>query len=466
MPKTTTAPPPPTPAALAALILKTPTQHLPTLLHPLPLSTTLIDQTLKRLWNHAPAALSFFHHLLLNHNRHHKSISHSTFNLVIDLAARSRDHPTLWKILKMMRTRRLNPNPRTFAIIMERYANDHKPDRAVRIFLNMHKYGCRQGLEDFNCLLDVLCKAKRVEKAEELVRVFGRRFGVDVVSYNVIANGWCEVGKTGKALGVLREMVEDGVSPTVWSYNVMMKGYFRAGQVREAWEFFLEIKRRGVEVDVVTYTTLVHGFGMAGEVARARNVFKRMLEEGVLPTVATYNALIQVLCRKDKVEEGMQLFEEMIKKGYVPNSVTYNLLIRGFCSVGEMETAVEFMGRMEKDGCEPNIHTYNLLIRHYCDQGELEKGVEWFHKMRFGPCLPNRDTYNILINSMFVRKKAEDLVLAGELLIEMVDRGFLPKRFTFNRVLNGLLLMGNQAFAKEILRLQSTSGHLPRQFRL
>ena len=89
-----------------------------------------------------------------------------------------------------------------------------------------------------------------------------------------------------------------------------------------------------------------------------------------------------------------------------------------------------------------------------------------FEKMGSGVCLPNLDTFNVLISAMFVRKKSDDLLVAGKLLIEMVERGFLPRKFTLNRVLNGLLLTGNQGFAKEILRLQSRCGRLPRQFKL
>lgn len=81
-------------------------------------------------------------------------------------------------------------------------------------------------------------------------------------------------------------------------------------------------------------------------------------------------------------------------------------------------------------------------------------------------CLPNLDTYNVLISAMFVRKKGDDLVVAGKLLMEMVDRGFLPRKFTFNRVLNGLVLTGNQEFAKEILRTQSKYGRLVRHLKL
>lgn len=364
-----------------------------------------------------------------------------------------------------MKAHRVGPTPKTFAIITERYVAAGKPDKAVKIFLSMHHQDCPQNLHSFNTILDVLCKSRRVEKAYSLLKVFRGRFGADPISYNIVANGFCLVKRMPRALEVLREMVERGLDPTLITYNIVLKGFFRTGQIKEAWEFFLQMKKRKCEIDVFTYTTVVHGFGVAGEVKKARKVFDEMIGMGVLPSVATYNALIQVLCKKDSVENAIVVFEEMLRKGYVPNSTTYNVVIRGLCHAGKMDRATEYMHRMKEDECEPNVQTYNLLIRYYCDDGEIEKGIEVFEKMG-GNCLPNLDTYNILISAMFVRKKSDDLLVAGKLLIEMVGRGFLPRKFTFNRVLNGLLLTGNQGFAKEILRLQSKCGRLPRQFRL
>lgn len=150
----------------------------------------------------------------------------------------------------------------------------------------------------------------------------------------------------------------------------------------------------------------------------------------------------------------------------MPNTVTYNAVIRGLCHRGRMNEAVKYLDKMKDDKCEPNVQTYNVIVRYYCDEGEIEKALEVFDRMNCGDCLPNLDTYNILISSMFVRKKSDDLQVAGRLLVEMVGRGFLPRRFTFNRVLNGLLLTGNQDFAREILRLLSESGRLPRHFKL
>ncbi|KAM1789028.1 hypothetical protein ACFX11_039232 [Malus domestica] len=450
---------------LAKLILKSDPQTLTQILHSpeIDWSSDLVDKTLKRLWNHGPKALQFFKIL-----DHHPNYTHScsSFDHAVDVAGRLRDYKSLWTLVARMRSRRLGPGPRTFAIITERYVAAGKPDRAVKVFLSMHEHGCPQDLNSFNTILDVLCKAKRVEKAYNLFKVFRGRFKADRVSYNIIANGWCLIKRTPKALELLGEMVERGLDPSLTTFNIMLKGYFRAGQIKEAWEFFLQMKKRKCEIDVVTYTTLVHGFGVVGEIKKARKVFDEMVGEGVLPSVATYNALIQVLCKKDNVENAVVVFEEMVSKGYVPNVTTYNVLIRGLCHAGNMDRALALLDRMKDDECEPNVQTYNVVIRYFCDAGEIEKALNVFEKMGRGDCLPNLDTYNVLISAMFVRKKPEDLLVAGKLLIEMVDRGFLPRRFTFNRVLDGLLVTGNQGFAKEILRLQSKCGRLPRQVKL
>ena len=108
----------------------------------------------------------------------------------------------------------------------------------------------------------------------------------------------------------------------------------------------------------------------------------------------------------------------MLKKGYVPNSTTYNVVIRGLCRARKMDEAMEYVIRMKDDECEPNVQMYNILIRYQFDAGEIEKGLEAFEKMGSGKCLPNLDTYNVLISSMFVRKKSDDLLVAGKLLIE------------------------------------------------
>ncbi|XP_071724085.1 uncharacterized protein [Rutidosis leptorrhynchoides] len=342
------SPPPPTPnrrrpappldAFIAAAILASTPQTLRGILQDPTIQWTpdLVDRTLKRLWNHAPKALSFFAHL----SQHRPAAS--SFDHAVDLAARFRDFRAAWALVARMRSLRLGPSPKTFAIIAERYVAAGKPDRAVKVFLSMHEHGCRQDLSSFNTILDILCKSKHVEMASnKLFKVFSGRFKADCVSYNIIANGWCLIKRTSMALEVLKEMVDRGLTPTSTTYNIMLKGFFRAGQVDEALQFFLQMKKRKCDIDVVTYTMVIHGFGIIGEIKKAKRVFDDMSREGILPSVATYNAMIQVLCKKGNVENAILVFEEMLRRVTCPTQIAYNLVIRGLCHAGHMDRAVE-----------------------------------------------------------------------------------------------------------------------------
>ncbi|EPS67440.1 hypothetical protein M569_07334, partial [Genlisea aurea] len=423
-----------------------------------------VQDVLKRLWNHGPKALEFFE-ALDRHPRYRHSAA--AFDGAIDIAARLRDYKRVWNLIRRMRSRKLKPSPKTFSIVIERYASAGRADKAVNVFLTMHRHGCPQDLSSFNAMLDVLCKSKRAEKAHKLFTILRGRFRADAITYNIIAYGFCLKKQTSRAVEVMKEMVERGLIPTLTTYNILLKGYFGAGQIKQGLEFFSQLKKRNVEMDAVSFTTVVHGLGVAGEIEKARKVFREMSEAGVLPTVASYNAMIQILCKKDSVENAMKVFDEMQQKGTKPNATTYNLVIRGLCHVGKFDMAIEYMDRMKENGCcTPTFQTFNIIIRYYCDEGEIEKAMAVFKKMTCETCLANQDTYNVLISSMFARRKSEDLQVAGELLIEMVGRGFLPRRFTVNRVLNGLLVTGNQTFARQVLRVLTANGLLPRKFKL
>ncbi|KAG8071856.1 hypothetical protein GUJ93_ZPchr0006g45321 [Zizania palustris] len=453
--------PPACPRQIAAVVLNHPSSDLSpastrslsaSLLAVAPaLPTPVVDSVLKLLWHHAPRALLFFYSLLHLPARAH-AVASSTLDLALDLSARLRRPRELThSILALYPRHRLAFNPRTFPILFERLA--------VTLPL-------------FNSLLDALAKSRHAGKAASLVRALEQRFPPDVVTYNTLADGWCRVKDTSRALDVLRQMVESGITPTKTTYNIVLKGFFRAGQLQHAWNFFLQMKKRGskddsCKPDVVSYTTMVHGLGVAGQVEKARKMFDEMSKEGCAPSVATYNALIQVICKKGNVEDAVVVFDEMLVKGYMPNVVTYTVLIRGLCHAGKIDRAMTMLGRMKNEGCEPLVQTYNVLIRYSFEEGEMEKGLDLFERMSKGEeCLPNQDTYNIIISAMFMRKRAEDMALAARMVEEMVERGYLPRKFMFNRVLNGLMLTGNQELSRKLLRMQEKYRRLRREIRV
>ncbi|KAJ0048026.1 hypothetical protein Pint_15364 [Pistacia integerrima] len=285
-PTSSPSPPAADPTAIVSLILTstnpqtlTQTLHSPTL----PWTPQLVDQIIKRLWNHAYKALHFFTVL-----SYHPTYSHSlsSFDHAVDLAARLRDYKTVWTLVHRMKSLRLGPTPKTFAIIAERYASAGKADRAVKLFLSMHEHGCGQSLTSFNTILDVLCKEKKVEKAYSLFKIFRGKFKADVVSYNVIANGWCLVKRTGKALEILTEMVDRGLEPNLTTYNIMLKGYFRAGQIEEGWSAMFVRKK-------------------SDDLLVAGKLLIEMVDRGFMPRKFTLNRILNGLLLTD---DGLLLF--------------------------------------------------------------------------------------------------------------------------------------------------------------
>ncbi|WVZ74192.1 hypothetical protein U9M48_022405 [Paspalum notatum var. saurae] len=478
--------PPPYPRQIAAIVLNHPSSTLTaasarslsaSLLAAAPdltIPTPVANAVLKLLWHHAPRALLFFHALLRLPERS-RELSPCTLDLALDLAARLR-HPRQLtsSVLALFPRHGLAFTPRTFPILFERFAVSHRrPDLAVRLFLSLHRsHGVAQDLPLFNSLLDALVKSRHAGKAASLVRALEQRFPPDAVTYNTLADGWCRVKDTSRALDILRQMVESGIAPTKATYNIILKGFFRSGQLQHAWDFFLQMKKRGChddncKPDVVSYTTVLHGLGVAGQLDKARKVFDDMSKEGCMPSTATYNALIQVTCKKGNVVDALAVFDDMIRKGYVPNVVTYTVLIRGLCHAGKIDQAMKLLDRMKGDGCVPYVQTHNVLVRYSFEEGEIEKALDLFERMSKGEeCLPNQDTYNIIISAMFVRKRAEDMAVAARMVVEMVDRGYLPRKFMFNRVLNGLMLTGNQELSRDLLRMQEKYTRLRREIRL
>ncbi|PWZ24010.1 Pentatricopeptide repeat-containing protein [Zea mays] len=435
----------PSPRQIAALVLSHPSSTLtaasarslsasllaagPASAFPIP--TPVANAVIKLLWHHAPRALLFFHALLRLPERS-RDLSPCTVDLALDLAARLR-HPRQLtsSILALFPRHGLAFTPRTFPILFERFAMSHRrPDLAIRLFLSLHRsHGIAQDLPLFNSLLDALVKSRRASKAASLVRALEQRFPPDAVTYNTLADGWCRVKDTSRALDILRQMVESGIAPTKATYNIILKGFFRSGQLQHAWDFFLQMKRRGSN------------------------------DENCKPDVVT--------CKKGNLEDAVAVFDDMVRKGYIPNVVTYTVLIRGLCHAGKVVRAMKLLDRMKSEGCEPNVQTYNVLIRYSLEEGEIEKGLDLFETMSKGEeCLPNQDTYNIIISAMFVRKRAEDMAVAARMVVEMVDRGYLPRKFMFNRVLNGLMLTGNQELSRELLRMQEKYTRLRREIRL
>ncbi|XP_047259101.1 pentatricopeptide repeat-containing protein At1g71060, mitochondrial-like [Capsicum annuum] len=77
-----------------------------------------------------------------------------------------------------------------FALVSRRYARGRKVKEAIEAFESMEKYGLVCDDQDYNRLLDTLCKSSNVAKAQEVFDKWkGRRFKASVKAYTILLEG-------------------------------------------------------------------------------------------------------------------------------------------------------------------------------------------------------------------------------------------------------------------------------------
>ncbi|KAF5817341.1 putative tetratricopeptide-like helical domain superfamily [Helianthus annuus] len=91
--------------------------------------------------------------------------------------------------------------------------------------------------------------------------------------WNVLINGYCKVGKWGKAVELFEVMPEKYGS----TWSTLINGLMKAGEIDRAMELWRSVEER----DVVCWTTMINGFSQNGQHEQALSMFFEMLEEGV-----------------------------------------------------------------------------------------------------------------------------------------------------------------------------------------
>ncbi|CAK8564812.1 unnamed protein product [Lathyrus sativus] len=226
-----------------------------------------------------------------------------------------------------------------------------------------------------------------------------RQFGCkpDVQAYNALINALCSVGDFTKARHLLQQMELPGFHspPDVFTYTVMISSYCRYG-----------VKISGCRKAV------------RRRLYEANRLFRVMVFKGIVPDVVAYNALIDGCCKTYRVGRALELFEDMKNRGCVPNRVTYDSFIRYFSAVNEIDKAVEFLRDMQRlshdggNGIVGSCSSYTPIIHALCEAGRVVDAWSFLVELVDRGSVPREFTYKLVCDAL--RLKGEDGLLSGE----------------------------------------------------
>ncbi|KAJ4750893.1 Pentatricopeptide repeat-containing protein [Rhynchospora pubera] len=237
-----------------------------------------------------------------------------------------------------------------------------------------------------------------------------------------------EVGLPKPALNLFYRMKQFHCMPDVQCYNTLILVLCQNRNFKKA-RFLLdqmELPGARCKPSLYTYTIFITFYCKRGletgckkairrRIWEANHMFRRMVFNGFVPDVVTYNCLINGLCKTYRIGRAHELFDEMIVKGVLPNRITYNSFIRYYSVVNEADKAVKFMREMEeREHGKPSSSTYTPIIHSLCESGRVNE--------------------------------------ARDLLVEMVQRGHVPREFTYKLVCDALRGKEGENLSEEICR--------------
>ncbi|GMN57960.1 hypothetical protein TIFTF001_027056 [Ficus carica] len=414
-------------------------------LHGVSLSSHLLHQTLLRLSHSSKIALAFFH---FSKSLALSPLTPTSYNLLIDILGKVRQFDVVWQLIVEMDQTRLRPTPLTFRILIRRLISAGLTRQAVRAFDDVEAFvGSRTTSEDFHFLLDTLCKYGYVRVAVEVFNKRRNGFVVDVKIYTVLIYGWCKIGRVDMAERFLRDMVARGIEPNVVTYNVLLNGVCRKASlhpeerfertIRNADKVFDEMRERGIEPDVTSFSIVLHVYSRAHKPDMSLEKLKEMREMGLSPTVATYTSVVKCLCSCGRLEDAEELLGEMVRDGISPCAETHNCFFKEYRGRKDVDGALKLYRKMKEEGlCMPSMHTYNILVGMFLRLNRLEIVREIWDDMKESRSGPDLDSYTMLVHGLCEKQKWRE---ACQFFMEMIEKGFLPQKVTFETLYRGLI---------------------------
>ncbi|KAL9393458.1 hypothetical protein Peur_012743 [Populus x canadensis] len=428
------------------------------------LTPSLLHQTLLRLRHNSKIALSLFHHSLSlpptstdtppsstgtsTTSAESSAATTVTYNLMIDILAKVRQFDVCWQLIVEMDQRNVKPTSETFFVLIRRLVAAGLTRQAIRAFDDMESFVSEPVNETHFCfLLDTLCKYGYVKVGVEIFNKRKHRFSPNVKMYTVLIYGWCKIGRIDMAERFLKEMGERGIEATVVTYNVLLNGICRRASlhpesrfertIRLAENLFDEMRERGIEPDVTSFSIVLHVYSRAHKPELTLDKLKLMKEKGICPSVVTYTSVVKCLCSCGRIEDAEELLGEMVRNGVSPTAVTYNCFFKEYMGRKDAESALKLYRKMREDGLGSlGLHSYNILLRMFMMLNRLDIVNEIWEDLKSSGLGPDLDSYTMLIHGLCEKEKWRE---ACKFFVEMIEKGLLPQKVTFETLYKGLI---------------------------
>ncbi|KAJ1287847.1 hypothetical protein BS78_02G042400 [Paspalum vaginatum] len=204
----------------------------------------------------------------------------------------------------------------------------------------------------------------------------------DEVSWSTLVGGYVKEGELEVALGVLKNMVAQGVKVNEAAIVTALSAAAQLGLLEQGKFVHEVVQRAAMPVSVNIGAALVDMYSKCGSVAVAREVFDAMPRRDVF----AWNSMICGLAAHGLGHDAVELFEKFVSEGFCPTSITFVGVLNACSRTGLVDKGRWYFKLMaEKYGIEPDMEHYGCMVDLLSRAGLVQEAIELIEGMQIPP---------------------------------------------------------------------------------
>eukprot|EP01126_Amoeba_proteus_P010032 TRINITY_DN13880_c0_g1_i2.p1 TRINITY_DN13880_c0_g1~~TRINITY_DN13880_c0_g1_i2.p1 ORF type:complete len:648 (-),score=144.32 TRINITY_DN13880_c0_g1_i2:56-1900(-) len=296
------------------------------------------------------------------------SPDHVSYTLMIGMYKDLKCPEKAVQIFEEMKSSIFRPNHVTYTYMGQIFFENREPEKSFALMEEMKAVGISPTRTFYNSLLHIYATCNQTPEAEKLfdlmkrggrgekvlpspdltsygimIHHYGTLGRLDVVSeliseirnihevlddriYNTLLGCYCAWGLEAEAIGVMNEMIDKNVIPSVVTFNSFLSMYSKF-QPEKGFPFLEDWQRKfpHFRPDSVTFSLLikisfdVHGFNKK----KLGRILSNMKNLGIPMDVHVYNSLISIYSKLELMHQAEKVYQIMMAERIRPNSTTF-----------------------------------------------------------------------------------------------------------------------------------------------
>jgi pentatricopeptide repeat protein len=250
---------------------------------------------------------------------------------------------------------------------------------AVRLGKSVHCYAIKA---DFHSVISIgtalVSMYSRWGLFTSALNVFNRMPCKDAVTWNVLINGYAQIGDPYHAMEMFLKLQLSGIHPDAGAMVGLLHAYSLLNDLRQGTCVHGQIIRNGFESDCPVRNALIDMYAKCGRLSSAEFLFYKM---EFAKDEVSWNVIIGGYLLNGHAKKAMSAFFLMKLENFRPNLVTFVSILPAVAHLAALCEGMAFHACIIRMGFLSNTLVGNSLIDMYAKCGELDSSEKWFNEM-------------------------------------------------------------------------------------